>query len=54
MVKQGKTTKKYFETFRMFLRNFQDFVRIESFTKELREKLRRNFKLIPRKFHKTL
>ncbi len=37
----------------MLLRNFQDFVIIESFTKVALEKLRRNFKLIPRKFQKT-
>ncbi len=37
----------------MFLRNFHDFVRIESFTKVALEKLQRNFELIPRKFQKT-
>ncbi len=37
----------------MLLRNFQDFVSIETFTKIALEKLGRNFKLIPRKFQKT-
>ncbi len=37
----------------MLLRNFEDFVRIESFTKVASEKLSRNFKLIPRKCQKT-
>ncbi len=36
----------------MLLRIFQDFDRIESFTKVALEKLRRNFELILRKFQK--
>ncbi len=37
----------------MLLRNFQDFERIESFTKVALKKLRRKCELIKRKFQKT-
>ncbi len=38
---RGKNIKKYFETFKiiLYVRNFQDFLRIESFTKAALEKL---------------